>query len=272
MTKSLYFSGKSIGLSTRQGRSAVSLLVAARHNLREIQAELGSRKSIDPARTAQNIVLHGPSTARGVAELAQALKDKHLLPSKKLRRDHVQALEFMVSIHRDADCVAHEYFGASLQWFRDNFPVEMILSAVIHLDEGAPHMHVLVLPIVAGKYQGGAPLKYASLMGLTHKFAAEVGKRFGLSFAKKPSMSSAQRVSAAKTVLAYLHKRCDPSLASPIWPAVCDDINRCPISYAELLGINWTPASHRRKYKTFTQIMTGVGRRTTEDREVRRHA
>ena len=39
------------------------LLAACRHNLREIQAELGAFSHIDPTRSANNLVLHGGKTS-----------------------------------------------------------------------------------------------------------------------------------------------------------------------------------------------------------------
>ena len=46
----LYFAVKSIGLSTVGGRKPCDLITAARHNLREIQAELGAVGRIDASR------------------------------------------------------------------------------------------------------------------------------------------------------------------------------------------------------------------------------
>jgi len=46
---------------------------AGRHNLREIQAELGASGSIDATRTHMNQTLAGPATADDVAQLAKDL-------------------------------------------------------------------------------------------------------------------------------------------------------------------------------------------------------
>jgi len=65
MKTSLIFLAKSIGRSTRCGRKSVTLSQAARHNLRELQAERGSRAHITTAHTSLNCVLHGPTESKG---------------------------------------------------------------------------------------------------------------------------------------------------------------------------------------------------------------
>ena len=50
--------------------------VAAKHNLREIAAEIGGYGHIDGRRTAQNYILHGADTAAGVASAAQSAMDQ----------------------------------------------------------------------------------------------------------------------------------------------------------------------------------------------------
>ena len=68
-----YFAAKTIGMSRVNGRKPCDLLTAARHNLREIQAELGSVGRIDPGRSATNAILAGPSDAAQVQALAVSL-------------------------------------------------------------------------------------------------------------------------------------------------------------------------------------------------------
>ncbi|MDP3422314.1 MAG: hypothetical protein Q8S32_00965 [Burkholderiaceae bacterium] len=86
-----HFALKTIGLSRCNGRKPCNLLEAARHNLREIQAELGARGHIDPQRMNSNATLAGPTTAAEVQALANELLAA--VDTSKLKRDHVQAIE-----------------------------------------------------------------------------------------------------------------------------------------------------------------------------------
>jgi hypothetical protein len=93
-----HFAVKSIGLSKVAGRKTCTLLEAARHNLREIQAELGSVGRINPMHSASNIVMHGPATAAEVQAQAAALLTEKGIDTTKLRRDHCQAIEAVFSL------------------------------------------------------------------------------------------------------------------------------------------------------------------------------
>jgi len=84
-----HFAVKSIGLSRVNGRKPCTLLEAARHNLREIQAEQGATGRIDPTRTHGNTLLHGPATAAEVCAQAEALQAAAGIIPGNLRRDCV---------------------------------------------------------------------------------------------------------------------------------------------------------------------------------------
>lgn len=72
------------------------IATAARHNLREIQAERGAGSNIDPLRTKLNYVIQGAGSASDVANLAQALMDDAGV--KPLRKDAVRCLEIIFSL------------------------------------------------------------------------------------------------------------------------------------------------------------------------------
>lgn len=268
MSKPLFFSAKSIGMSERGDRKPQPLMAAAMHNMRELQAESGGRQHISMELSHLNQIFYGPATAAGIVALANELKLKYAVPKRKLRKDHVQALEFLISVRADTDIDTKAYFEASKNWLISVFGREMVLSAVVHFDEAAPHMHALVLPIVDGQYQGGAPIDKTHLPKLTKRFADQVGKPFGLSFEPKQKMHAAARHAAFKLVVDRLTEQSDPVLDSQIWSAVVESIQKEPAKYVETLGLT-VAEMPRVKSKTLTQIMTGIGRRTSEDRDRR---
>lgn len=132
-----HFAVKSIGLSRVNGRKPCTLLEAARHNLREIQAEQGATGRIDPTRTRCNTVLHGPASAAEVQALAAALLAAEGINADKLRRDHCQAIEAVFSLPQDA--AVHDsgaYFAQCLAWLARALHLP-VLSAVVHRDAPA---------------------------------------------------------------------------------------------------------------------------------------
>ena len=154
--------------------------VAARHNHREILAELGAALGghIDPARVGLNRVLRGHCTAAAVASEAQALMDAAGI--KATRKDAVRALEIIFSLPPDSPIDHDRFFNESVQWAGQYFAVPVI-SAIVHNDEAAPHCHVLLLPLVDGRMIGSDLMGgRAKLQAMQADFHAQVGQRHGL--------------------------------------------------------------------------------------------
>ncbi len=182
----------------RDGNGRVA--AAAKHNLRELQHEIGvgANSHIDPARIMFNKILRGPSTWQEVAALEKALLKEAGIDRTKLRVDAVRLVETVLSLPPSFAFDSMTVFEDFAQWSERNFKVPM-LSAVAHFDEGAPHCHVLLLPLVNGKMQGsdlvGGPGKFRARLLEFHK---EVGSKYSLQFKEpcKPlsSLHSHERV------------------------------------------------------------------------------
>ncbi|MBX9849173.1 MAG: plasmid recombination protein, partial [Rhodocyclaceae bacterium] len=154
--------------------------VAARHNCREILAELGAAPGghIDPARVSLNRVLRGHGTAAAVASEAQALMDAAGI--KATRKDAVMALEIIFSLPPESPIDHDRFFNESVQWTGQYFAAPVI-SAIVHNDEAAPHCHVLLLPLVDGRMIGSDLMGgRAKLQALQADFHAQVGQGHGL--------------------------------------------------------------------------------------------
>lgn len=175
-----HFAVKSIGLSRVNGRKPCTLLEAARHNLREIQAEQGAMGHIDHTRTQHNTVLHGPAAAAEVHAQAGALLGAVGIVPDKLRRDHCQAIEAVFSLPQHAAVAdTADYFAKCLAWLAGALSLP-VLSAVVHRDESATHLHVLLLPLKDGAHVGSAPIDRAALKRLRENFFAKVAGPAGL--------------------------------------------------------------------------------------------
>jgi hypothetical protein len=257
MTDALYLRLKSLNTRTVRGVTSPKNIVrvAAMHNLREIQAELGTSASsgINPARMHLNYQLRGPATADEVAGLALALLDNAGVTT--LRRDACMALELVVSLPAATAIDHRDYFAAAVTWADGYFNVP-ILSAAVHLDEAAPHCHILLLPLVAGRMQGGAlaggPAKIRAMLA---DFQQQVAQRFGLTHQPRAKrLSKPNRDAAGRMVLDALRAR--PERLSE--PAMRDALVTALGSQAEtllaLLGLSMSAA--KAKAKSFADIMT----------------
>jgi hypothetical protein len=271
MTDSLFLRIKSLNVRTMRGVTSTKsvIRVAAMHNLREIQAELGAsaESGINPGRMALNYQLRGPDTAAGVADLALALLDNAGVT--KLRRDACMALEVVFSLPPSSAVDHREFFSAAVAWADAFFNVP-ILSAAAHLDEAAPHCHVLLLPLVAGRMQGGAlaggPTKIKMMLS---DFQQQVGQRFGLTHQPRAKrLSKTNRDQAGRMVLEALKARPELLKEPAIRDALIAALGQQHETLLPLLGLT-LPAPSRTKAKTFAAIMTAPCKleRTTRARK-----
>lgn len=86
--------------------------------------------------------------------LEQAIERRmgELNTKRKIRDNQVRAMGFIVSSN-DAlgEKDAREFLDRSVQWFGARYGYENLLAAQIHLDEGTPHAHIWVAPVIRGE-------------------------------------------------------------------------------------------------------------------------
>lgn len=239
------------------------LLEAVRHNKRE-----RLQPHIDPERVSLNYALAGPTVGQNVSQTithtARAMLRAAGLGNgpnlKPLRKNVVYGVEIIFSLppgFRAENIRA--YFQDCLAWMGRHFcDVNNILSADVHLDESAPHMHVLVLPLVQGRMQGGkmcgSPAQFSKWR---ESLYTEVGVRFGLSRPAQQLRGKAKE-QAITMVLTHYQRSFPDLLNDPAWPVMRKAIERDPLPYVQRLGLEVAP--HQKKMRTMAQIFTSKGK------------
>ena len=257
MSEELFFAVKTIGLSKRMKRKPQTLLQADKHNRRETQKERGSRSHIDPARSHLNRRIAGPALSADVVALALARMAG--AGYKPLRHDYTQAYELLFSLPAGTSIDTAVYFAQCLQWAVAQFGLDNILSADEHHDEGAPHLHILVLPMAGVRYLGSKLIDRVRLAGLRDSFAG-LALAFGL---KEPTrrLHGAMKEVTARMVLAHLESTQDAILRSALWSVGKQDIERNPARYAAALGLVLPElAAPLKKVKTLAELVVSNGR------------
>jgi hypothetical protein len=233
---SAYFKVKSIGLSKINGRKPCSLINAARHNLREIQSELGAFGHIDPNKTKCNLVLDGPSIAQRVVDRATEVSNSAGIDLKKKRQDYCQAIELVFSLPINFPIYFLQYFQSCLSWVKRAYQLP-VLSAVVHLDEGSPHLHVLLLPLnTEGKYVGGEPIRIQETKKNRESFFENVAGPAGLK--RQDAMLKGMHKQVAINLI--IAKCCElhlPEANGRMWRVLETAISRDPVPSLEALGI-----------------------------------
>ena len=238
-----YFAAKTVSMSKVNGRKPCDLLTAARHNLREIQAEMGSVGRIDPGRSATNAILAGPADAAQVQAKAASLLAAAGLNPAAMRRDHVQALEFVFSLPPSSGVDHAAYFARCLAWLMEALPLP-VLSAVSHADEHAPHLHILLLPLADGVYAGGKPVERPKLLRLRESFFNVVAGPAGLQRESAKLRGQAKRW-AVTAVMARCEAMGLPAANGPLWPVLVAAIERDPTAAVRALGIELSAPKNR---------------------------
>lgn len=87
--------------------------------------------------------------------LEQAIERRmgELNTKRKIRDNQVRAMGFIVSTNEALpdEEAAKEFLDRSVQWFGARYGYENLLAAQIHLDEGTPHVHIWIAPVIHGE-------------------------------------------------------------------------------------------------------------------------
>lgn len=89
--------------------------------------------------------------------LEQAIERRmgELNTKRKIRENQVRAMGFIVSSNDALDeKTAREFLDRSINWFGARYGYENLLAAQIHLDEGTPHAHIWVAPVIHDRDTG----------------------------------------------------------------------------------------------------------------------
>lgn len=232
------------------------ITIAATHNQREAREGRGDDGPIDPERTHLNVSLHGPAGSANVGVLARELMSKAGV--NKTRKDAVTGLEVVVSVHAGSGVDVAAYSADSVAWALDYFGCEL-LSADIHLDEGNPHCHILLLPLVDGRMIGNKLMGgRAKLAAMQKCFYELVASRHGLA-KPKPRMTQSEKKEGAALVLARLRETGDSALKSKVWATMRAVIENAPEQFLVDLGLTLSDQPAKRM-RTSTEIFTSPGK------------
>lgn len=168
---------------------------AEKHNLRK--SENHSNPDIDTSKSHLNKSLVSCSSIS--REVARQVEEIQKTQKRKIRKDAPRALEYVVTASPEAfeKIDAKAYFEASLRFLQARHGTDRIVSAVVHLDESTPHMHVIAVPVYEGKLNAKQFMARNALKTLQDDFG-RLGAGFGLQRGREGSQATHMRVSDFK--------------------------------------------------------------------------
>lgn len=95
----------------------------------------------------------------GVANRTEAINHRleHAGLTRKIGTNQVRVIRVMLTgTQEDMQRIAQEgrlkaWCADNLEWLRQTFGAENVVSAVLHMDEATPHIHAAIVPIVTGE-------------------------------------------------------------------------------------------------------------------------
>jgi hypothetical protein len=114
-------------------------------------------KNADKSRTHLNKeLIHFPDGINNRTEAIQ-YRIEHAGITRKINEKQVRALRFILTGSSEdmqriqSENRLDEWCKDSLDWIRETFGKDNLVSAVLHMDEKTPHIHATVVPIVTGE-------------------------------------------------------------------------------------------------------------------------
>ena len=153
-----------------------------RENERDENYKSTKNPQIDHARTSNNYQI----IVRSETYLSYIDKRiEELAPKRKIKDDAVLINSFILG--SDGEFFAHlsqeqqkEFFRDCVICFADRYGEENIISAVVHVDETTPHMHLNLIPVLDGRLCSKQLFDRKALRELQTDFHEKVGKKWGL--------------------------------------------------------------------------------------------
>lgn len=129
---------------------------------------------------------------------------KQLSPKRKIKDDAVLITSFILGSDKESfDRITAEqqkqFFADCTDFFAERYGKENVVSAVVHLDESTPHLHLNLMPVTDGRLCAKELFDRSALRELQTDFYEIVGKKYGLKRGKEGSTAKHLDTVAFKT-------------------------------------------------------------------------
>ena len=129
---------------------------------------------------------------------------KQLSPKRKIKDDAVLITSFILGSDKEFfDRITAEqqkqFFADCTDFFSERYGKENVVSAVVHLDESTPHLHLNLMPVTDGRLCAKKLFDRTALRDLQTDFYEIVGKKYGLERGKEGSTAKHLDTVAYKT-------------------------------------------------------------------------
>lgn len=181
------------------------------HDRRE-RGHSNSNPDIDFTRTKYNYCICDNTGGKSFNEHISRQLAKRYTGKKAIRKDAVRMVKVLFTSDKEFfDNLTLEqqraYFQSCYEWAVKRWGAENIISAYVHMDEqGAPHMHLNIIPLTAdGRLSAKECIGNGSkaLQQLQDDFYKTVGKPYGLERGKRADLANGEKPRRHQRVAEY---------------------------------------------------------------------
>ncbi len=217
-----------------------TLLLAERHNTRSLYPHSGTVGDIDLTQTPKNLELI-PLGRQSLKEKVYAvLRDRGIDPDSPAlcRRNRGFAIEFVFSCTSGYKTTFDSLYAEALEWLIRSVPECPVVHAVIHFDQGSPHMHAIVVPIKDGRLQADAIRGYKQVSKQrNHSLYGFLKGDYGLDYPER--LKGVRKAIGADLAIDAIHQLSPESLLGRIRLELEAAIYSRPEPFLSALGISY---------------------------------
>ncbi|WP_101875778.1 MobV family relaxase [Lachnoclostridium edouardi] len=194
-----------MGVLALHGQSYKAGQIAAldRHNFRLNKAY--SNENINIEKTKDNITLIAPQN--GLYKAVKARLEKEVIPYQKkiIRKDANWLAEFVVTVPSDIEGPDNikRYCSVVVDHFSDKIGKENLISAVIHMDEATPHMHLDFTPITVDHRLSSKQIMTREFLTKLHDELPEILKKAGFEVERGTPVVAAEKAEKSRSIREY---------------------------------------------------------------------
>jgi hypothetical protein len=215
-----------------------TLKLAEAHNLRRISAEFRTFNHIDEFESPKNIELISLGKQsleeKVLCEISKAGIDMTIKHNK--RHDKGYALETLYSPSPGWDGDSESLYRECIEWQSKYYRGCPIVHAVIHYDEGAPHLHTVMVPIVGDRLPASEIKGFKGATSQRNRdLFNKVAYKYG--FTSSELLKGSLKKKAAKRVIDACISIDSNRFKTTLWKPIKSAIESRPEPFMNELGI-----------------------------------
>ncbi len=148
------------------------------HNQRERESK--TNPDINKEKSHLNYDLHNQENINYNKKVDEIIK-KNVITNRKIRKDAVRMCNFIVTSDKSffenlSQEEQDQFFKKSYEFFKDRYGEDKIVSAMIHLDEATPHMHLSLVPVIENKLSAKRLFNRKELLAIQEEYPKYIQK------------------------------------------------------------------------------------------------